>query len=405
MMTWRIATIDEIKAREPYALVGGPFGSELTTNDYVEYGVPVIRGSNLPLDQPFSDADFVFVSESKAKALRANTAYPGDVVFTQRGTLGQVGLIPQDSRFQRYIISQSQMKLTVDPAKADARFVYYFFRQTATVHNIVNHTSTSGVPHINLGVLKQFEIPLPPVQIQHAIVDVLAAYDDLVAINERRLALCEEAARQIHREWFMRLRFPGHEHTPVINDAPLDWEVKPLFETATPTYGFAFKSEQFNEDGEGLPLVRIRDVLSGESKTFTAEEGPSDRQVSNGDVLIGMDGDFHMGLWAGGEAWLNQRVVKITSLGEIADYLLFWMMAEPIRQLSATITGTTVAHLGAKELRSIRLLVPSSAVLTHANEVFANLGALIVKLKLVNARLRAARDLLLPRLMSGELAV
>ncbi len=104
-MSWRTVKLDCVKASVPYAFVGGPFGSNLTTRDYVEEGVPVIRGNNLPPETSFYDAEFVFVSEKKADDLRANAAYPGDVVFTQRGTLGQVGIIPLDSRFPRYIIS------------------------------------------------------------------------------------------------------------------------------------------------------------------------------------------------------------------------------------------------------------------------------------------------------------
>lgn len=92
-MKWRTMPLDAVKASVPYAFVGGPFGSNLTTRDYVDEGVPVIRGNNLPTDASFHDDDFVFVSEKKADDLRSNTAFPGNLVFTQRGTLGQVGVI------------------------------------------------------------------------------------------------------------------------------------------------------------------------------------------------------------------------------------------------------------------------------------------------------------------------
>ncbi|MFM2068081.1 MAG: hypothetical protein RLZZ584_2990, partial [Pseudomonadota bacterium] len=113
-MRWPSVKIDAIKSNTRYALVGGPFGSNLTTRDYVDDGVPVIRGTNLPQDSEFLDDGFVFVSEGKADALASNLAHPGDIVFTQRGTLGQVGIIPESARFRRYVVSQSQMKLTVN---------------------------------------------------------------------------------------------------------------------------------------------------------------------------------------------------------------------------------------------------------------------------------------------------
>ena len=185
-MQWPSATVDSIKAKERYSLVSGPFGSNLTTRDYVDDGVPVIRGGNLPQDSKFLDDEFVYVSDEKADQLAANLAFSGDVVFTQRGTLGQVGLIPAGCAHQRYVLSQSQMKLTVDRSKADPSYVYYFFRQPETVQYIRNHDSSSGVPHINLAVLKAMRLPLPPLSAQQRIVGTIGAYDDLIDNNRRK---------------------------------------------------------------------------------------------------------------------------------------------------------------------------------------------------------------------------
>ena len=235
-MKWPTAPLDTLKSPNRYSFVGGPFGSELTTRDYVAEGVPVIRGNNLSGPGKFHDDDYVYVGEKKAKALQSNLASPGDLVFTQRGTLGQVGLIPVDAKFEKYVISQSQMKLTVDPEVADPRFVYFFFRLPATVQKVVNHALTSGVPHINLGILKAFAITLPEVEYQLRIADILSAYDDLIENNRRRMALLEGAARQLYREWFVRLRFPGHEHTRITNGVPEGWEkscVGDFYDTAS----------------------------------------------------------------------------------------------------------------------------------------------------------------------------
>jgi type I restriction enzyme S subunit len=128
-VTKSLAKLENLAAPEPYALVGGPFGSKLISTDYVDEGIPVIRGSNLNGGRYLKEDDFVYVSEQKMREdLFGNLAHPGDIVFTQRGTLGQVALIPDNSRFDTYVISQSQMKLTVDKDKADVRFIYYFFR-------------------------------------------------------------------------------------------------------------------------------------------------------------------------------------------------------------------------------------------------------------------------------------
>ena len=202
-MRREIVRLETLAAEGRYSLIGGPFGSKLTGKDYVGEGIPVIRGSNLNGGRYLEEAEFVFVSEQKMREdLFSNLAYPGDVIFTQRGTLGQIALIPRDALFDTYVISQSQMKLTVDPEKADARFVYYYFSSREAQQRILNHNSSSGVPPINLNALRNFPVPSLPVSAQTEIADILSAYDDRIENNRRRMALLEEAARLLYREWF-----------------------------------------------------------------------------------------------------------------------------------------------------------------------------------------------------------
>jgi type I restriction enzyme S subunit len=127
-VTIQLLPLAQLAAPKPCAFVGGPFGSKLTSRDYVEDGIPVIRGVNLTAGRYLNESEFVFVSEQKFREdLFGNVAHRGDIVFTQRGTLGQVSIIPDGSLFHEYVISQSQMKLTLDQTKADVRFVYYWF--------------------------------------------------------------------------------------------------------------------------------------------------------------------------------------------------------------------------------------------------------------------------------------
>src|SRR5229473_2333014 len=108
---WREVTVTEIASTDRNALVGGPFGSNLVSSDYVEDGVPVIRGQNM--GERWVHGEFAYVTPAKAQTLLANHARPGDIIFTQRGTLGQVSLVPKEP-YDRYLLSQSQMKLSVD---------------------------------------------------------------------------------------------------------------------------------------------------------------------------------------------------------------------------------------------------------------------------------------------------
>lgn len=403
-MKWRTLAMDAIKAPIPYAFVGGPFGSNLTTRDYVEEGVPVIRGNNLPADSSFHDDDFVFVSEKKADDLRSNTAFPGDLVFTQRGTLGQIGVIPGDSRFQRYVVSQSQMKLTVDPEVANPRFVYYFFRLPSTVQKVINHALTSGVPHINLGILKDFTITLPEPDCQQRIADILSAYDDLIENNRRRMALLEDVARQLYREWFVRLRFPGHEHTRITNGVPEGWEGKSLAELADITMGQSPESAHYNEDGEGLPFHQGVTDFGDRFVSHRIYSTALNRIAEAGDILCSVRapvGRINVTL---------DRIVIGRGLSALRSKcghqsLLFQQLRSHFFKEDLIGGGAIFASVTKKEFSAQELLDPPERLKRAFEDVSLACDDQLRVLHMQNHQIRAARDLLLPRLITGEIPV
>lgn len=163
---WAVEPLERLKAAAPYAINGGPFGSKLVTKDYVEEGVPVIRGSNLGEDGRFRAEEFVFVSPEKARELNANLARSGDIVVTQRGSLGQVGRIPEGIGYDEFVISQSQMKVRLDDDRIDPDYAFFVLRSPESAQRLKNLASSSGVPHINLAVLREFCIVVPPLVLQ-----------------------------------------------------------------------------------------------------------------------------------------------------------------------------------------------------------------------------------------------
>lgn len=424
-MRWPTASIDSIKADARYSLVGGPFGSNLTTRDYVEEGVPVIRGNNLPDDASFADDDFVFVSETKADVLLPNNAYPGDVVFTQRGTLGQVGVIPRESRFPRYIISQSQMKLTVHPEKADARFVYYYFRHPNTVQMVKNHALTSGVPHINLEILKGFELPLPPLPLQHRIVSILSTYDSLIENNLRRMKLLEESARLLYREWFVRLRFPGNEHTRIVNGVPEGWERmsiadyirQGIIELQTGPFGTQLRASDYTETG--TPVINVRNIGHGDLRAEKLEFVPEAvverlriHILKSGDIVFGRKGavDRHILIDPFQDGWMQgSDCIRMRVLSEevSSNFLSFGFREDGHKQwmLTQCSNKATMASLNQEVIARIPVLVPDRRVLREFHNFSSDILTQIGKLQKQSQKAAEARDLLLPRLMSGEIAV
>ncbi|MFO6493240.1 restriction endonuclease subunit S [Hafnia alvei] len=208
---WDNVCIDDIKSPEKYSCVGGPFGSSLSQKHYVDSGIPVIRGVNLAGDI-FSETGFVFVSQDKSNELCRNMAFRGDLVFTQRGTLGQVALIPEDSIYERYIVSQSQMKLTVNPQLADSYFIYTYFRTNEAKALIEKSAIVGGVPHINLGILKAFKLRLPPLFEQKRISEISRSIDNKIILNRQINQTLEQMAQALFKSWFV-------DFDPVVDNA------------------------------------------------------------------------------------------------------------------------------------------------------------------------------------------
>ncbi len=168
---WEVARVEEIQAKTRNATAAGPFGSKLGRKDYVDQGVPVIRGTNLAVGGGFEDSGFVYVSEEKAATLGSSIAKPGDILVTQRGTLGQCGLIPDSSTHREYVISQSQMKLTCDGARVRPLVVYMQLALPEGVQRVLSMATGSGVPHINLGMFREMKMLVPPRQVQDPYVE------------------------------------------------------------------------------------------------------------------------------------------------------------------------------------------------------------------------------------------
>ncbi|MCY1702750.1 restriction endonuclease subunit S [Deinococcus sp. SL84] len=417
-------TVQEIAAPGKWSLNGGPFGSKLVSKDYVTEGVPVIRGANLPFDSRFSQEEFVFVSPEKAQSLIAHSAKRGDVVFTQRGTLGQVGLIPDDSKHGLYIISQSQMKLTVDETKADPEWIYYYFRQPAVIEQLIGLQSSSGVPHINLATLREYRLPLPPLPTQRKIAAILSAYDDLIENNTRRVRVLEQMARALYREWFVEYRYPGHEQAQWVEDEagrrPQGWEWVTVGDVALVHRGRSYKKENLVETG-GMPFINLKCIerdggfrMDG-IKRYEGPIKPTQTVVAD-DIVMGvtdMTQERRIVARAAriprleAPAAVSMDVVKIQPREDISNSYLYGMFrfSDFADEVKLHANGANVLHLNPERITAFEFALPNEDLRNQYGQFASAIYSQIDVLNLRNANLRRTRDLLLPRLVSGELDV
>jgi type I restriction enzyme S subunit len=202
--------------------------------------------------------EFAYVSREKAESLEANLARPGDIVFTQRGTLGQVSIVPEGP-FDRYLISQSQMRLTVDRNKVDPLFIYYVFRAPEQQEYARLHAIQTGVPHTNLGILRDTPVPVPPRIEQMAIAHILGTLDDKIELNRKMNETLEAMVRALFKSWFVEFDpvrakaegrdsglpkyladlFPDSLEESELGKIPRGWSALPVYEIAAYINGAA----------------------------------------------------------------------------------------------------------------------------------------------------------------------
>lgn len=411
MKAWRETTLGAICAEVDGEIQTGPFGSQLHESDYAEEGVPVVMPKDIREGLITTDS-IARVESHHAKRLSRYVLREGDIVFGRRGDIGRQALARKEQ--DGWLCGTGCLLVRLGHSVVDPLWLHFFLKQDEVVGWLAGQAIGATLPNLNTSILHGVPIRLPDLPTQRRIAGILSAYDELIANNQRRIAVLEQMARALYREWFVYFRFPAEASAkagaPGVriqpgSELPEGWDVKALPELAEVTYGSPFDSKQFNTTGEGTPLIRIRDIPNGVSATWTTQEASEKYHVSDGEILVGMDGDFHMCLWSSGHAYQNQRVAKFTSRGAIGNYHLFLALEKPIQELNRAIVGTTVAHLGAMHIKEIKVIMPTTDVLERAKAILEPIAEQQLILKKQTANLRRTRDLLLPRLMSGRVEV
>lgn len=382
----------------------GPFGSQLHQSDYTAEGVPVIMPKDV-IDDKINFDSVARIPLSLARKLKRHILSSNDILFPRRGDINKRVLVCPNGAGA--LCGTGCLKISVPQKALDPLFLYYFLKVPSIVEWIINQSIGATMENLNTSTLRKLEVAYPNLKIQKQIASTLSAYDELIEVNNQRIKLLEETARELYKEWFVRMRFPGYKKTKFKKGIPENWTERSICDIADITYGYPFRSELFNETGNGTPVIRIRDLVEGVSTTFTTENADEKYYALDGDIIVGMDGDFHYCKWAGVRSWINQRNVRFRPKNEskISKYFLYHVTKPHIAFLNEIIVGTTVAHLSAKDLKKIKLLIPSDLLLESFSQITDPMFEQEIILKKQNVQLRQIRDRLLPRLISGKLQV
>lgn len=428
-MSADVILLDQLAAPGKNSIVGGPFGSNLVSKDYVSDGVPVIRGQNM--GDRWVGGDFVFVSTEKAETLSPNKARPGDLVFTQRGTLGQVSIVP-DSPFPEYIVSQSQMKLTVDPCKADVHFLYYVFRSPEQLDYIKNTAIQTGVPHTNLGILRRTPIRLPPLEEQRTIAALLGTLDDRITLLRETNATLEAIAQALFKSWFVDFDpvrakmegrtpegmdeatvalFPDGFETSGLGAVPRGWLQQTFRDTIQIIGGGTPKTSNPDFWGGEIPWFSVVDapepsdvfVIDTEKHiTEAGLQGSSTKLLPAGTTIISARGTVGKLALTGRSMAMNQSCYGL--YGKAGDtYFTYFSAARLVQQLKQRAHGSVFDTITQETFAGVHVAYPAVKVISAYDVAVEPLMARIRENLFQAQTLATLRDILLPRLISGQL--
>jgi type I restriction enzyme S subunit len=379
----------------------GPFGSQLHQSDYVGEGIPVIMPKDIA-DGSVDASTVARVTEETAMRLSRHQLRPRSIVLPRRGEITKRALVRDDQ--EGWLCGTGCLQIVVEGTALVPEYLYYYMEQEHVVRWLEQHAVGTTMLNLSAAIVSELPVQYPPPNVQQRIADILSAYDDLIENNRRRMALLEDAARQLYREWFVRLRFPGHEHTPITNGVPEGWTRKPLGDLAEITMGQSPESTHYNQDGEGLPFHQGVTDFGQRFVSHRVYSTAPNRIAESGDILCSVRapvGRLNVTL---DRIVIGRGLSALRSKTGHQSLLLQQLRAHFFKE-DLIGGGAIFASVTKKEFAAQELLEPSLRHKQAFEEMSVNCDEQLRVLHYQNQQLRAARDLLLPRLMSGEIAV
>ena len=398
--------------------IGGGWGQETPDDAHSEPGW-VIRGADFPAVRR-GDVSGIPHRYHKSSNMRSRRLAVGDIIFeisggTKGRPVGRTLLVSPrlTADLSGDVICASFCKmLRPNAGLVEPTYLFWALQHLYLIGVVEQYqVQSTGISNFQFESFIDDEVlPLPPLPDQKRIASILSAYDELIQNNTLRIQVLEEMAQTVYREWFVRFRFPGHEGVPLeetrMGPAPSGWEVRPFASIGDYMNGFAFKPAQWTS--EGMPIIKIRELKNGVTKD--TPRWPDDGTlrkflIVNGDLLFSWSGDLDAYVWCDGEGWLNQHLFKVTPAPDVPKLLLFHALREHMDEFRSRSQGTTMRHIKRAALAEVQTLLPPLPLRRQFNRVVEPIETLRLNLRTANHALSAARDLLLPRLISGEVDV
>ncbi|MDP8900329.1 MAG: restriction endonuclease subunit S [Actinomycetota bacterium] len=372
--------------------------------DWTESGVPVLSAMHVKGGR-VDAAEARCISEEMHDRWMPERLCAGDVLLTSEAPLGEAAYLRHEIGA---CLGQRLYGLRADEEVLHSRFLYFLLRDPSMQAKLAAHATGTTVLGIRQSALVKVEVDLPDVQYQRQVASVLGSYDDLIENNRRRIEILEEMAGLVYREWFVHFRFPGQEDVELVDSdlapIPEGWETETLADAAHLVMGQSPKSEYYNEVGQGLPFhqgVTNFGTRYPLHKTYCSQEN---RVAEEGDILLSVRAPVGRINVAPDRLVIGRGLAALRSRRDTQVYL-FQTLREVFAKEDSMGGGTIFKAVTKRDLERIGLLRPP----VHLVEDFENaVGPTFELVRNLTSQVRVlseVRDLLLPRLISGELDV
>lgn len=325
------------------------------------------------------------------KWTRRGKLQKGDVIFTREAPLGEVGLVREE---KNYFLGQRLVLFRANNKMCDGRFLMYSLLWRDNKQAIISKGVGSTVAHLRVPECENIEIKVPDLDVQHRIADILSAYDDLIENNQKQIKLLEEAAQRLYKEWFVDLRFPGHENTKIVDGVPEGWHRGTIGQIAEFKRGRTITKAQVKEGNVpviagGLEPAYYHNVANTKAPVITISASGANAGFVR---LYGVD------VFASDCSFVD-------GLGTESLFFVYEFLKESKVSIDQLQKGSAQPHVYAKDINAMKITIPEKEYLERFDRYAKVYFNKIKTLQGQNERLKTARDLLLPKLMSGEAEV
>ena len=387
----------------------GPFGSQLHQSDYLEEGIPVVMPKDIRHGR-VDESDIARISEIKAQALSRHFLKPGSIVFPRRGEIGKCAYIDADQ--EGFLCGTGCIKIEPPEGTLRSKFLYYYLGLRQAVEWLERNAVGTTMLNLSTKILGGLNVPLFSTQTQDSIASILSAYDDLIENNRRRIQLLEQAVRLLYKEWFVRLRFPGYEHVKIKDGVPEGWERKTAFEMMDVLSGGTPKTNVSGYWGGDIPFFTPKDATNclytfSTERTLTEDglRNCNSRLYPKDTVFIAARGTVGKLTLTQTDMAVNQTCYALIAHPPLNQHFLYSALVEGVEQFRSRAVGSVFDAIIRDTFKQIPFLVPDQAVIRIFSKHVTPMLQQIDTLSHETRKLAQARDLLLPRLMGGEVAL